>query len=214
MSPEPRVVVLAGGRAARLGGASKPLLRHPDGRSLLGVLVEAVRAEGLALVAVAPAARRAALEGALPGPWLDDPGEGPAGGLYAAVAASPRGWLCPVGADHPTPAAGLVRWLAGRAEAGDRAVAVRRADGGLEPLWSLIDAAAVAALPAAERPRSLVRLLEQLGARAVPREDVPEPLRLAFADVDTWAEARAAGLAPPEADSEARPDDCPPDPLG
>jgi molybdopterin-guanine dinucleotide biosynthesis protein A len=212
--PGPRVVVLAGGRAERLGGAPKPLLRHPDGRSLLAVLVEAVRAEGLGLVAVAPVERRAALQGELPGPWLDDPGEGPAGGLYAAVAAAPVGWLCPVGADHPTPAAGLVGWLASRAEPGDRAVAVRRPDGGLEPLWSLLDAAAIAALPATERPRSLVRLLERLDARAVPREDVPAPLRLAFADVDTWAEARAAGLTSPEARPEARPDDCPPDPLG
>lgn len=81
-------IVLAGGRATRMGGAVKPLI-DLDGRSLIARAVAAAVDAGCApVVVVGPV-----LDAALPAVWVreDPPFAGPAAAIAAGAAALPTG---------------------------------------------------------------------------------------------------------------------------
>jgi molybdenum cofactor guanylyltransferase len=143
-------VVLAGGRAARLGGADKPGLVI-GGRPLLAVVALAAVAAGAGeLVIVGP--RRPDLagmpsgagpQGDIPVRWVreDPPGSGPVPALrcgLAAAGAGPGGQAGPLvlilAADLPFLRSGPLLALAGAARAGPGAGAVLQDDGG-RPQW-------------------------------------------------------------------------------
>lgn len=178
-------IVLAGGRAARLGNAEKPYL-SVAGRPLLGIAVAAARSVGAdPVVVVGPPAPDSLrhdpdLAGVL---WTREtpPGGGPARGVAAGLD------LLAVG--HP--AVERVLLLAGDAPRVGRALPSVRAaarstgaawavcDGVTQPLLSAWDPALLAGLPLSEGG-SLFRALATLAPVAV--EVAPETV----ADADTW----------------------------
>jgi molybdopterin-guanine dinucleotide biosynthesis protein A len=179
-------VVLAGGRARRMGGVAKPGL-EVDGRRLLDVALEAL----------AGAASRVVVGGtdALPARVTRVCEEPPGGGPVAALAAALQVVTQPVcvvlAADLPFVAAHhvdeLVAGLAGAAAA----VAVD-AHGREQPLLAAYDAAALrAALPVPAAGGSMHRLVGALGElRRVALTGRPVP----WFDCDTEGELRAARL--------------------
>ncbi len=187
-------VVLAGGRATRLGGVDKTALGAP-GNTLLD----------RALRATAGAARRIVVAGAgsRRGPadvvWTTESPRfgGPVAALAAALAvpgpAAPA--LLVLAADLPEVERAVPALLAGvdRAESADGWLAVDP-DGRDQPLLALYRraplAAALAALPGGPADASLRRMLAPLTLARIPLE------RSLLADVDTPEDLRAAGLEP------------------
>jgi molybdenum cofactor guanylyltransferase len=110
-APEFDAVVLAGGRAHRMGGADKPSL-IVGGTPLLVLVAQAAAAAGAArLIVVGPsrlgvvAASLATLAAGRPG-WLawvheDPPGRGPVAGLRRGLAEVSAPWLAVLAADLP-----------------------------------------------------------------------------------------------------------------
>jgi molybdopterin-guanine dinucleotide biosynthesis protein A len=127
--------LVAGGRAARLGGIAKGLLRL-EGEPIAARSLRLFRALfGEALVVANDPSPYAAL-GARVVPDLV-PGKGAPGGLHAALSAASTAWVFAAACDMPFLARGPILALAGRREGVD-AVLVR-SRGGLEPLhafWS------------------------------------------------------------------------------
>lgn len=139
-------MVLAGGRAARLGGADKPGLVI-GGRALLAVVAGAAVAAGSGeLVIVGP--RRPDLagmpagagpDGGIPVRWVreDPPGSGPVPALrcgLAAAAEEPGSLVLVLAADLPFLRPGPLTALAGAVRRGAGAGAVLQDEGG-RPQW-------------------------------------------------------------------------------
>ncbi len=183
----PALVVLAGGRAERMGGIVKGHLLRRDGRMILAAILEdlAPLVSSIALVATAEKHAQIALpEGVL---RLSDEGEGPAAALMVAAGALTAPWLLVVGADQARASPLAVRWLLGALRADDDAV-VAEVDGQREPLLALYRRTALLGLGGEQRGGSLMRLLDALGARALAP---PPELIEAFGSVNTWVEAEA-----------------------
>jgi molybdopterin-guanine dinucleotide biosynthesis protein A len=151
-------VLVAGGRAARMGGAPKGLLRVNGEPIAARSLALFRRLFGRALVVTNDATPYAAL-GA---PCVPDvlAGRGAPGGLHAALAAAETPWVFAAGCDMPFLDARAISFLAAR-RAGADAVLVRTA-AGLEPLhafWSRACLPTLEALLAAGQPsfRDLAR---------------------------------------------------------
>jgi molybdopterin-guanine dinucleotide biosynthesis protein A len=183
----PALVVLAGGRAERMGGIVKGHLLRRDGRMILAALHAdlAPHVSSIALVATAEKHAQIALpEGVL---RLSDEGEGPAAALMVAAGALTAPWLLVVGADQARASPLAVRWLLGALRADDDAV-VAEVDGQREPLLALYRRTALLGLGGEQRGGSLMRLLDALGARALAP---PPELIEAFGSVNTWVEAEA-----------------------
>lgn len=166
-------VILAGGKATRLGGVAKhalvidgaPIVERQ--RALLAarcreVVISGARVDGLRTVE-------------------DDPahaGAGPLAGIAAALAAATMPWLLVVAGDMPAVVPALLDLLLGARAAGDDAVAIR-IGGWPEPLLCALRVAAagpaLAALLAARRYRASgllaalpgVRWLDEAAVRAV-----------------------------------------------
>ncbi|HEV7624538.1 MAG TPA: NTP transferase domain-containing protein [Amnibacterium sp.] len=186
-------VVLAGGRAARLGGIDKTALGAP-GNTLLDRALRAASGAARRIVVAGPEVRRAVADVL----WTTETPRhaGPVAALAAALAL-------------PGPAASAVLVLAADLPEVERAVpallaAVRAEealdgwvavdpDGRDQPLLALYRrpalVAALAAVPGGPAEASLRRLLAPLTLVRVP---LAAPL---VADVDTPADARRAGLA-------------------
>ncbi len=172
-------VLVAGGRAARLGGLAKGLLR-------LG---------GVPIAARALALFRELFGDALvvandPAPWvaLGAPivpdriaGRGAPGGLHAALAAARSEWIFAAGCDMPFLAAGPIAYLAERRPGVD-AVLVR-GPGGLEPLhafWS----------------RRCLPVLERLLREGEPSfRDLAAAVRTRYVDAAEWRRVDPEGRA-------------------
>ncbi|WP_454129115.1 molybdenum cofactor guanylyltransferase [Microbacterium aurum] len=194
-------ILLAGGRATRLGGIDKPLLEI-DGRSLLQRALDAVA--GCEPVVVAGPAR-SDVAGAVTWVREDPPFTGPAAAIVAALAALPEQ---PARPDAPGPAWTLVLAcnLADPAAAvaaltGARAAASADLDG-----WCLGDrdgrAQWLTALYRTAALRRAAAALPDAGTHASVRTLVG-PLRLeliaagpATDDIDTWHDAERAGARP------------------
>ncbi|OUE08555.1 molybdopterin-guanine dinucleotide biosynthesis protein MobA [Clavibacter michiganensis] len=207
-------VVLAGGRARRLGGIDKTALSR-DGVSLLDDAVRAVG--GCARVVVVGTGNRPGAR--TDGAWrragsVSRVDEAPAhGGPAAALAAGVRAltpdalpdWILVLAADLAFAPAAVrallpLRHDAGLADGRD-AIVARDPGGRAQPLLALYRAAPlVAALDAIDRATgvdgaSLRRVLDALGADRVAHADLPARL---CADVDTPDDARAHRLRLPD----------------
>jgi molybdopterin-guanine dinucleotide biosynthesis protein A len=193
--PDITGALLAGGRATRMGGVAKGLLRL-EGRTLVARSLElfgSMLAGSMLVVAE-------------PGPYaglevrtvLDRlPGRGAPGGLHAALTAVPTPWLFAAGCDMPFLSAGGIALLAAR-RAGALAV-VPRWGGRLQPLHALWSRQALPALERAlaEGTPSLQRLAEMVGAVVVEPEAwrAVDPAGLAFQNANTPEEAARLGLS-------------------
>jgi molybdopterin-guanine dinucleotide biosynthesis protein A len=162
--------VFVGGRARRMGGKPKGLLRGPEGRTLVDRWSALLADLGVPLVLVGEARAYAAMD--IPALADDPPGIGPLGGLVAllrhAEHAGARSALA-LACDMPFVSRALVeRLLAASPDA--PAVAPRR-EGRWEPLCARYDPARILPLAVAQAasPRhSLQSLLDQAGAAELP----------------------------------------------
>jgi molybdopterin-guanine dinucleotide biosynthesis protein A len=209
-------VVLAGGRARRLGGIDKTaLVRADDGASLLASAARA--ASGCARAVVVGAGNRPrgvtdAQRGAAGSARLVDehPAHGgPAAALAAGVRelarATPTTWILVLAADlahAPEAVAALLPLRLDPAHADGRdAILARDPDGRPQPLLALYRAAPLrAALAAVDAATGLDgaplhRVVAALGPDRVASADLPARL---CADVDTPADADAHGLRLPD----------------
>lgn len=172
-------VLVAGGRAARLGGIHKGLLRL-DGEPLAARTLRLLASLFPASLVIAndPAPYQALGAEVLPDLV---PGKGAPGGVHAALRAAATGWIFAAACDMPFLSAPPIRLMAER-RPGAAAVLVR-SGGRLHPLhafWSRECLPALERMLAAGNP-SLVEL-----ARAVPASVVEE---------DEWRAADPGGLA-------------------
>jgi molybdopterin-guanine dinucleotide biosynthesis protein A len=195
--PDCTGALLAGGRATRMGGAPKGLLR-------LGG--EPIAARSLALFAALFG--RAVVVASEPGPYaaLGVPvvpdllaRRGAPGGLHAALSAAATPWVFAAGCDMPFLDAGAVRFLAARREGVD-AVLVR-AGGRLEPLhafWSRGCLPPLQALLARGEP-SLRDLVRAVRARIVEEAEwrTVDPGLRSLENANTPEDAARLGLEAP-----------------
>ena len=178
-SAQPAGAVLTGGASSRFG-SDKTVARLGD-RTFVDRVATALADAGCAPVA--------AVGGAAPPPALvavpdEHPGEGPLGGLLAALRWSPAELVVIVAADLPLLDDLTVLALVDRAVRCPGVVAVARAEGRLQPTcacWPTSLAGAVADRFAGGE-RSIARVLDTL-----PIEPVDVPARV-VADVDTPAD--------------------------
>jgi molybdenum cofactor guanylyltransferase len=190
-------VLVAGGRAVRMGGLAKGLLRL-GGEPLAARAVRLFRCAFDAVLVVANDPAPYAGLGAEIVPDLVA-GKGAPGGLHAALRAARTGWIFALGADMPFPSEPGIALLAGR-RAGADAVLVRWGDR-LEPLHALWSRAC---LPALERllragAPSLRDLARTVNAVVVDEKAWREvdPAGRAFENVNTFEDARRLGLVVP-----------------
>lgn len=149
-------VVLCGGRATRLGGVDKPLLKVGD-KALLGHVIDRVRPQVDALLL--SCARTTAAYEAFGHPLVEDrdASQGPLGGFVSALARVRTPWAFTTPADTPFLPANLVASLA---EACERTgAAVVTAGGHRQNLAMLLGA---------EHAQSLAAFYED-GGRAIHR---------------------------------------------
>lgn len=135
-APQLDAVVLAGGRASRLGGADKPALLV-GGRSMVASVVSAVAEAGAARVVVVgrDQPRLGLGAGDLRVVREDPPGSGPVPALRRGLAEVTAPWVFVLAADLPfIRAADLSRLLAAACGAGPAAGAVLADDTG-HPQW-------------------------------------------------------------------------------
>lgn len=189
-------VLVAGGRAVRLGGIPKGLLQV-DGEPIAARTLRLFAAlfEASLVVANDPAPYRGM--GVKVVPDLQ-PGRGAPGGLHAALSAVSTGWVFAAGCDMPFLAEAPVRLLAAR-RPGVAAV-LPRAGGRLHPLHALWSRAC---LPVLERlltqgDPSLVELAGAVPARVVEEEEwlLADPGGRALANANTPEDLARLGLGP------------------
>lgn len=190
-APRHDAVILAGGRATRLGGASKPLV-EVAGRTLLQSALDA-----------ASGADRIVVVGAVPVPpgvvrtVEDPPFSGPAAGLAAGLGAladrggpaDPAPWTLVLAADLPRAASAVPALLSVAAE-DPGADGVCFHDAQSHPQWMLAayrSARLRAAVSAVSTTNlSMRRLLAPLTLMTIPGEEAD------IADCDTWQDIGAA----------------------
>ncbi|HEX9400195.1 MAG TPA: molybdenum cofactor guanylyltransferase [Anaeromyxobacter sp.] len=189
--------LIAGGRATRMGGAAKGLLRV-DGEPIAARSIALfLRLFGRALVVANDPAPYAAF-GA---PVVADlvAGRGAPGGLHAALSAATTPWVFAAGCDMPFLDEGAISLLAARRDGAD-AVLVR-AGGRLEPLhafWSRACLPALEELLARGEP-SLRDLAAAVRARIVEEAEwrLVDPTGRSLENANTPEDAARLGLEPP-----------------
>jgi molybdopterin-guanine dinucleotide biosynthesis protein A len=186
-------LVLAGGRARRLGGRNKALLQV-GGATLLDRLV----------AELTPRVARVWISLAEPATWtalpalLDpEPDMGPLGGIAAGLAAAP-GWLLAVAVDMPYLRGEVLDLLLERARRGGNPDAIAFRLGGLpEPLvalWGKSTACVVSQRLADRRLKVAAALLDpQLHVEWIDEEEVRrvDPELRAFVNVNSVTDAAA-----------------------
>jgi molybdopterin-guanine dinucleotide biosynthesis protein A len=171
-------IVLAGGRASRMGGEPKPLLTA-GGRTLLARVADAAIAAGCdPIIVVGPE------DAALPGATLvreDPPFGGPAAGIVAALPLVDAAWTLVLAADLAHPDDALAALLA--ATAGPDGVVLTDPDGREQWLAAAYRTSALRerAVTAADWHDASVRRL----AGSLDLTLVPAPAA-AVEDIDTW----------------------------
>lgn len=195
--PDCTGALVAGGRAARMGGGAKGLLRV-GGVALAARSLALFRRSFADALVVANDPRPYAALGVRIVPDLL-PGRGAPGGLHAALSASRTEWVFAAACDMPFLDEAAIRFLASRRE-GARAVLVRFR-GRLEPLHALWSRAC---LPDLERllasgEPSLRELAGEVGARIVeePEWRAIDPEGRSLENANTPEDAARLGLEPP-----------------
>lgn len=201
--PSPRFpdctgAVIAGGRATRMGGFPKGLLRAAGEPIVARTLRIFDTLFGASLIVANDPAPYAALGVPVIGDRI--PGKGAPGGVHAALAAAGTPWVFTVGCDMPFLSEEAVGYLLAR-RGGARAVVVRHR-GRLEPLhaaWSreclpLIEAALRAGAPSLQELARAVApcVIEEAEWREV------DPGARSLENANTPADALRLGLEPPE----------------
>jgi len=197
MTPSPPArlgaILLAGGRASRVGGARKPLF-DVGGRTLLAAAVASASDAGARpITVVAPV-----LDPGLHVTWVreDPPFTGPAAAVVAALASWPAGadpaWTLLLACDLPGVGAAVRRLVADLPLLPADADGLCLADASSRPQW-LIGAyrtralrAGASALPDAGRDAPVRALLDDLAITVVA---APDDLTR---DVDTWEDLEEA----------------------
>lgn len=194
-----KAVILAGGRATRLGGIDKCALRNEAGESLLQLALQACRPAAMTVVvgeARMGATDTAALRVVREAPEYGGPVAALAAGL-AAVDDVPAEWTALVAADLTGIRDALPVLLDRAADADgatDAAIAVDP-DGRTQWLLALYRTAALRRrLTAMDAGRPLEGASLRALLAGIPATTVPLPAHLC-ADIDTIEDARAAGLA-------------------
>jgi molybdopterin-guanine dinucleotide biosynthesis protein A len=192
--PDCTGALIAGGRAMRMGGAPKGLLRI-DGEPIAARSLALFRRLFADALVVANDPAPYAAMGARIVPDLL-PGRGAPGGLHAALAAATTPWVFAAACDMPFLAEGPIAFLAAR-RAGAAAVIVRAA-GRLEPLhafWSRACLGPLERLLAAGDP-SLRDLARAVDARVVEEEEwrAADPAGRALENANTPEDAARLGL--------------------
>lgn len=163
--------MVAGGESRRMG-RDKAFLAGADGRPLVEVALDALRAAGAAhlLIAANDPARFESLGVRVVPDAV--PGEGPLRGIQAALEAAATDWCLVVACDMPHLDAELLRQVAARMVAPFQVV-VPEAGGRLQPLHAGWHRSALLEIQSAlaEGERSLMGMLERLDA---DRVELPE----------------------------------------
>lgn len=198
-------VLIAGGRAVRMGGTPKGLLRV-DGEPIAARTLRLFRGAFAHVMVVANDPVPYASLGA---PTVADAiaGKGAPGGLHAALLHARSEWVFTAGCDMPFLAAGPIAWLASRRQGAP--ALIPRWQGRLEPLhafWSRGCLPEVERLLRAGDP-SFREIAAAVGARIVEEEEwrTIDPQGRSFENVNTPEEAARLGLepgAPPSGDAE------------
>lgn len=189
--------LLAGGRATRMGGAPKGLLRvggQPIAARSVALFLQLF---GKAMIVANDRAPYAALGAPVIADLL--PGRGAPGGLHAALTAADTQWVFAAGCDMPFLDERAIAFLAAR-RPGVEAVLVR-AGGRLEPLhafWSRACLPALARLLAGGEP-SLRDLVQAVNARIVEEEEwrAVDPAGRSLENANTPEDAARLGLEGP-----------------
>ncbi len=189
--------LLAGGRAARMGGAPKGLLRVGGQPIAARSVALFLRLFGKAMVVANDRAPYAALGAPVIADLL--PGRGAPGGLHAALIAADTQWVFAAGCDMPFLDERAIAFLAAR-RPGVEAVLVR-AGGRLEPLhafWSRACLPALERLLASGEP-SLRDLVHAVNARIVEEEEwrAVDPAGRSLENANTPEDAARLGLEGP-----------------
>lgn len=189
MPPRVTGVILAGGRASRMGGRDKGLIALA-GRPMVVHLIERLRPQTAALLVNANRNQEAYRR--LGVPVVADAGAdyaGPLAGMASGLAAAPTPWVVTAPCDSPLLPADLVArlWRA-RAEA-DAELAVAYGAGRLQPVFALLPTALLASLNAflAAGERKIDRWYAAHRLAQADFSDVPA----AFLNVNTPAEHAA-----------------------
>jgi molybdopterin-guanine dinucleotide biosynthesis protein A len=193
--PEITGALIAGGRATRMGGAPKGLLRL-EGQPLVGRSLDLFsRLFGASLLVGAGPGDYATFD--VPRAVDIHPGRGAPGGLHAALATATTPWVFTAACDMPFLSPEGIALLAAH-RVGTLAV-VPRWDGRLEPLHALWSRQALPALERAlaEGDLSMQRLAGLVGARVIEAEAwrVVDPSGRAFLNANTPEQAAALGLS-------------------
>lgn len=189
--------LLAGGRATRMGGAPKGLLRVGGQPIAARSVTLFLRLFGKAMVVANDRAPYAALGAPVIADLL--PGRGAPGGLHAALTAADTQWVFAAGCDMPFLDERAIAFLAAR-RPGAEAVLVR-AGGRLEPLhafWSRACLPALERLLAGGEP-SLRDLVRAVNARIVEEEEwrAVDPAGRSLENANTPEDAARLGLEGP-----------------
>jgi len=193
--PDVTGALVAGGRAARMGGAVKGLLRV-EGQT---IAARSLRLFDDLFAGALVVANQPAPYAALGVPIVGDaiPGKGAPGGLHAALLAAPTPWVFAAACDMPFLSRAAIDLLAAR-RAGAPAV-VPRWRGRFEPLHALWSRSCLPLLEAALRggDPSLQSLVRLVGAAVVEEEAWRgvDPDGLAFENVNTPEDAARLGLS-------------------
>jgi molybdopterin-guanine dinucleotide biosynthesis protein A len=189
--------LVAGGRAARLGGLAKGLLRT-EGQPIAARTARLFEELFDDSLVVAPPGSPYAALGL---PLVSDvfPGKGAPGGVHAALQASTTGWIFAAGCDMPFIDAEAIRWLAARREGADAVLVEWR--GRLEPLFAFWSRRCLAPLERllAEGDPSLRALVDEVHACVLPEEAwrAFDPEGRCFENVNTWSDVARLGLEGP-----------------
>jgi molybdopterin-guanine dinucleotide biosynthesis protein A len=188
-------VLVAGGRAERLGGIAKGLLRV-EGEPLAARSLRLFRSlfADVLVVANDPAPYLSLGARVIPD---EIPGKGAPGGLHAALAAARTGWVFTAGCDMPFLAEPPIRFLAGLREAAPAVAVLWK--GRLEPLhafWSRACLPAVDRMVRAGDP-SMWKLATAVGARFVSEEEwrSVDPDGRSFENANTPEDVERLGLS-------------------
>jgi molybdenum cofactor guanylyltransferase len=155
----PDVVILAGGRASRLGGGDKGLLPLDDGKTVLGSILHRLGTRRIAINANGDPARFARFGlPVLPDPIEGQPG--PLAGVLAAMKWAETDYVVTVPSDAPFLPRDLIEQLAAARDAAGTDIAVAASGGRVHP---------VAALWPARLGPALSRAIVDEGLRKVER---------------------------------------------
>lgn len=188
-------VILAGGRATRLGGVPKSTLKY-DGASLLSRALDAAAgASTVVVVGPGPSGLPRGVLTAREEPAYGGPAAAIAAGL-AALSTRPKAkWTLVLACDMPNAARGVPALQAVlEHDANSEGAMAESADGRRQPLLGMYDTGAlerevaIASAGSGLTDSSVFRLLARLNVLAVA---VPEG---STDDVDTWEDAAALGI--------------------